>query len=109
MQSVHNAVRGRCGARWAGAALVLVFACLLVFPGSAASGETRIIKGYVDEVSGRYLVISGTRYDVAGVPVVRRPPAPPDRKVAVGQGEKVELTIRDGKVVLIRDLGTMLR
>jgi hypothetical protein len=98
--------------RWTGGVVtgVLLF-LFLISPGvprPAVSDEIRVVSGVVDLVSGRFILVSGKKYDVANVPVMS--PSGKERyPVAVGRGDMVELSIQGDRVISVRDFGPILQ
>ena len=96
------------GGFFAGVAVFLV-AISLGLAGPAFSGDLQVINGIVNGVSGKYIIMDGKQYDVAGVPVVAKGSKNRGNRAGIGQGDMVWLSLRDGKVVSIRNYGPVLQ
>jgi hypothetical protein len=97
-----------CGGMIAGVT-VFLFAVSLGLAGPAFSDDLRVINGIVNGVSGKYIIMDGKQYDVAGVPVITKDSRNHGKKAGIGQGDMVWLSLRDGKVVSIRNYGPVLQ
>ena len=88
---------------------VFLVAVSLGLAGPAFSGDLRVVNGIVNRVSGNYILLDGKQYDVAGVPVITKNSGNRGKKAGIGQGDMVELSLRDGKVVSIKNYGPVLQ
>ncbi|MGA6992762.1 MAG: hypothetical protein WBX50_02575 [Candidatus Deferrimicrobiaceae bacterium] len=88
---------------------VFLVATSLGLAGPAFSGDLRVVNGVVNNVSGNHILLDGEPYDVAGVPVIAKGSGNRGKKAGIGQGDMVELSLRDGKVVSIRNFGAVLQ
>ncbi|MGA7105337.1 MAG: hypothetical protein WBX49_08330 [Candidatus Deferrimicrobiaceae bacterium] len=88
---------------------VFLVAISLGLAGPAFSGDLRVVNGFVNSVSGNSILLDGKQYDVAGVPVIMKNSGNRGRKAGIGQGDTVELSLRDGKVVSIKNYGPVLQ
>ena len=84
---------------------VFLVAISLGLAGPAFSDDLRVINGIVNGVSGKYIIMDGEKYDVAGVPVITKGSRNRGNREGIGQGDMVWLSLRDGKVVSIRNYG----
>jgi hypothetical protein len=97
-----------CGGMIAGVTVFLV-AISLVLAVPAFSDDLRVVNGTVNGMSGKYMLLDGVQYDVAGVPVIMKDSRHRGEKGTIGQGDMVWLSLRDGKVVFIRNYGRVLQ
>jgi hypothetical protein len=88
---------------------VFLIAVSLGLAGPAFSDDLRVVNGIVNGVSGKYIIVDGKQYDVAGVPVITKGSRNRGNKAGIGQGDMVWLSLRDGKVVSIRNYGAVLQ
>jgi hypothetical protein len=99
--------------RWYGGMIAGVTAFLVAISlglaGPAFSDDLRVINGIVNGVSGKYIIMDGEKYDVAGVPVITKGSRNRGNREGIGQGDMVWLSLRDGKVVSIRNYGPVLQ
>ena len=99
--------------RWYGGMIagvtVFLVGISLVLAVPAFSGDLRVVNGTVNNVSGKYILLEGVQYDVAGVPVIMKDSRNRGNKAGIGQGDMVWLSLRDGKVVSIRNYGRVLQ
>lgn len=99
--------------RWYGGMIagvtVFLVGISLVLAVPAFSGDLRVVNGTVNNVSGKYILLDGVQYDVAGVPVIMKDSRNRGNKAGIGQGDMVWLSLRDGKVVSIRNYGRVLQ
>jgi len=89
--------------------MVFLLAISLGLVGPAFSGDLRVVNGVVNRVSGKYIHMDGKQYDVAGVPVIMKNSRNRRKQVGIGPGDTVELSLRDGKIVSIRNYGPVLQ
>jgi len=98
---------------WSGS---VIFSGILAFlaviglgsAGPAFSGDVHVVKGVVERISGRYIVLAGERYDIAGAPVTAHP-GKRRSGAAIRGGDKVELSLQEGRVISLRNLGPVLQ
>ena len=88
---------------------VFLVAISLGLAGAAFSGDLRVVNGVVNRVSGNSILLDGEQYDVAGVPVIAKDSGNRGKKDGIGQGDRVELSLQNGKVVSIKNYGPVLQ
>jgi hypothetical protein len=98
----------RAGTRMFRGLIVFLATISLGFASPVISGDIQVVKGVVERISGKYIVLSGERYDVTGVPVEGHPGKKRSRAVIRG-GDKVELSLQGGKVISLRNFGPVLQ
>ena len=89
--------------------LVLLAVTALGLAGPAFSGDVQVANGVVDRVVGRKILLNGKVYDVGGAPVIVKRTGTQGKKTGIEQGDMVELSIEDGKVLTVRDYGPVLQ
>ncbi len=108
MKTCLSGSRKRSGTRMFCGLLVFLGLTALGIASPAFSGDIQVVKGVVERISGRYIIVAGERYDIEGVPVTVHPGK--RRSGAVpGGGDMVELSLREGKVISLRNLGPVLQ
>jgi len=88
---------------------VFLVAITLGLASPAFSGDLQVINGIVNGVSGKYIIMDGKQYEVAGVPVITKGSRNRGNKAGIGQGDMVYVSRQDGKVVSIRNYGSALQ
>ncbi len=108
MKTYLSGSRKQVGTRMFCGLLVFLAMISLGFASPAFSGDIQKLKGVVEKISGKDIVLGGERYDVAGVPV-KGVPGMRRSGATVRRGDKVELSLQDGKVIFLRNLGPVLQ
>ncbi|NNG47941.1 MAG: DUF4179 domain-containing protein [Deltaproteobacteria bacterium] len=108
MVNILSGSKHRWGKGLIASVTVILTVISLGFASPAFSGDIQILKGVVERISGRHIVLGGERYDVAGVPV-KGYPGMRRSGATVRRGDKVELSLQEGKVIFLRNLGPVLQ
>ncbi len=87
--------------------LFLLAATSLGLAGPAFSGDVEVVNGVVNRVDGRQIVLDGRVYDVGGAPVIVKRSGTQREKAGIEPGDRVDLSIEDGKVVSVQNYGPL--
>ncbi len=108
MRAIVSGQRNRSGKRGRMTIhLVLLAGIFFGLSGPAFSGEILVVNGVVDRVSGRQIYLNGKAYDIGNAPVIVKGSGTQMQKAGIEQGDRVDLSIEDGKVVSVRDYGPL--
>lgn len=82
-------------------ALIFLVSCLIVFGANSYAGEVRTVSGTIESVKGSSIEVSGTYYDIYGVPLLNSS----GHEVARDQletGKIAEIFLEDGKITRVK-------